>query len=72
MFVIVFPHGFYYSNTAHTKMDGVWRNLSTIEHAQLFKSRHQAEKAASHMNTDPSGSAYHGGRVVRVRIIPEE
>ena len=72
MYAIRFPHGLYLSNTAHTKFNGDWHNISELEHAQLFKSLHQAEKALSSLTIFLEGTPYYGGRIIKIRLIPEE
>ena len=72
MNAIRLPHGLYLSDTAHTKFDGHWHNISELEHAQLFKSRHQAEKALANLAMFLEGTPYYGGRVITIQLVPEE
>jgi len=72
MYAIRFPHGLYLSDTAHTQFNGHWHNISELEHAQLFKSLHQAEKALSKLAGFLEGTAYYGGRIIKIRLMPEE
>lgn len=72
MYAIRFPHGLYLSDTAHTQFNGHWHNISELEHAQLFKSLHQAEKALSKLAFYPEETPYYGGRIIKIRLMPEE
>lgn len=72
MYAIRFPHGLYLSNTAHTWFNGYVYNISELEHAQLFKSRHQAEKTLQQLSTFLERSAYFGGQIITIRLVPEE
>ena len=72
MYAIRFPHGFYLSDTAHSQFNGRWHGISELEHAQLFKSLHQAEKALSSLTIFREGTPYYGGRIIKIRLMPEE
>ena len=69
MFVIQMPNGYYYSDTSHTKIGVEWWNVSDLEHAQIFKTRHNAEKLARELNED---GVYTNGHVVKVHLVAEE